>query len=159
MFWFRVTACVGILGSQRGGEGRHPRRTWREEEIRWSSGRDPRRLSLCVSGRFCSPRSKSLCFPRTIVVRLVLWVLSSLSFCLIWLNLVKYCSSSDRCHCVFSLLKLSPSSLPFPLSRSTRPRPAGSHGKLFVALPSFSFVPLSLLFSFSRGLCPPVTDL
>lgn len=29
-----------------GREGQHAWRTWREEEVRWSSGQDPGRLSL-----------------------------------------------------------------------------------------------------------------
>ena len=34
----------------------------------------------------------------------VFWTLLSLSFCLILLDLVHYCSSSDRCHCFFVCL-------------------------------------------------------
>ena len=40
MFWFRKLPFLGILGSQRGGEERHSRRTWRVEEERSSSWED-----------------------------------------------------------------------------------------------------------------------
>ena len=151
------------LPKGREGEGWHPRRTWREEEVSWSSRLDPISLSLCLWLSQLAAE-KSTCFPRTAMVWLVLWVLLSLSFCLIWLNLVKYHYSSDLCHCVFSWLKLFASSLPFPFSHSMRPR-AGWVMWLAVSTTSFlflrSFVSPFFLFlffffflSFSQGLCP-----
>lgn len=73
----------------------------------------------------------------------------------IWLNLVQYRSSSDRCHCVFSWLKLSPSYLPFPLSRSTRPGAGRVRRRAVLSCPSFSFAPLSLLSFFLPAPVPP----
>ena len=92
MFWFHLLPLMGILSILMGGEGRHPRRTWRKEVVRWHSGRDPEHLSL--------PRGRLSSLWRRARASLTLWVLFSLSFCLILLDLVNYRSSSDRCRCV-----------------------------------------------------------
>jgi len=69
MFWFLVTAFLGIFGSQQGGAELHPLRTWREEEGRWSSSQEPVRLSA-LWGWLSSLRRKAC-------ASLVLWVLFS----------------------------------------------------------------------------------
>ena len=89
MFWFLVTAFLGIFGSQQGGEELHPLRTWREEGRRWSSGQD------CS---FSLPRGSSARCGEGHVLPSHFGY-SSLSFCLILLDLVNYRSSSDCCLC------------------------------------------------------------
>ena len=70
MFWFHLLPLMGILSILMGGEGQHPRRTWGEEEVRWSSGQHPVRLSL-LRGRISSLRGRAR-------ASLALWVLFSL---------------------------------------------------------------------------------
>lgn len=143
MFWSRLLSLMGTVSIAMGGEGRHPRRTWREEEVRWSSGQDP---SVCLSfghrlSRLSSHGEKHVLPLHSRGLTRTSGTLVSL----VWFGLVdvvSYRSSSDGCRCVFSSVELSASSLPFPLSRSARgPGPAGSRGKPLVALRFFSFFP------------------
>ena len=151
MFWFRLLPLMGILSIPMGGEGRHPQRTRREEEVRWSSGQDP--------GHFSLPQGWFSSLWRRARASLTLWVLFSLSFCLIWLDLVDYRSSSDRCRCVpcvkpiYWLSALHPNSQRArPAARpAVRPGPAGLCGKWPVP-PFFSFAPFAS--PFFPGLCP-----
>lgn len=141
MFWLRVTAFSG------GGEGRGGAAS-RQDSARLRGG------SFCL--RPPQPATeKSARLPLTIralppplgpLVSLIWWI---------WLNLVQYRSSSDRCHCVFSWLKLSASYLPFPLSRSTRPGAGRVRRRAVRSRPSFSFAPLSLLSFFLPAPVPP----
>ena len=124
-----------------GGEGRHPRRTWREEEVRWSSGQDP---SVCLSfghrlSRLSSHGEKHVLPLHSRGLTRTSGTLVSL----VWFGLVdvvSYRSSSDGCRCVFSLVELSASSLPFPLSQSTQPG-AGTVARQAVGTPFFFFFP------------------
>lgn len=77
-FWFRLLPLMCILSILMGREGQHAWRTWREEEVRWSSGQDPVRLSL--------PRSRLSSLQRRAHVSLTLWVL----FSLIWFDFVGF---------------------------------------------------------------------
>ena len=142
-------------------------------EAEWKCGGAPARSAAgarSASGRLSSPRRKSAGFPGTVVVCLVLWVVLSLSFCWLWLTVVKHRSSSDRCRCVFCWFELPACSVPFPLSRIARPGTEAGAGLLRRQavrspsfLPSFSSASLSLFPflppPFSRVLCPPGTDL
>ena len=140
-------------------------------EAEWKCGGAPARSAAgarSASGRLSSPRRKSAGFPGTVVVCLVLWVVLSLSFCWLWLTVVKHRSSSDRCRCVFCWFELPACSVPFPLSRIARPGAgAGLLRRQAVRspsfLPSFSSASLSLFPflppPFSRVLCPPGTNL
>ena len=53
LFWFHATTFWGTLGSPGGEKGRHTRRSWREEDLRWSSGLDTSRsVPLASSAHF-----------------------------------------------------------------------------------------------------------
>ena len=91
MFWFRLLPLMGILSILTGGEGRHPRRPWRQEK--WAGAPDR------TSGVFFSLGAGSArCGEEQVLPSHFGY--SSLSFWLILLDLVNYRSSSDRCRCV-----------------------------------------------------------
>ena len=87
-------------------------------------------LVLCRGEKHVLPlQSASV---RLLVYYLVLWILLSLSFCLILLDVVDYCSSSDCCRC-FVVVVVRPicylPTLPvLPLSRSSQPVELTAHG-------------------------------
>lgn len=125
MFQFRLLPFVDSLNIPMEGSGQHPWRTWHAEAVGCSSAQDP---SVCFSPSGPAQPAQlaaeqGTCFPSSPV----LVKFSRLPFLL---------RSSP---CVFSGLKLSATSLPFPLSQSPLSYP--------------------FLFSPSRGLCSPVTDL
>ena len=118
MFWFRKLPFLGILGSQRGGEERHSRRTWRVEEERSSSWED---MSHSLSLLTLSLPWRKACGYPAVQSKILALDTFYLSFCLILLDLVNYHSSSDccRCFCLFvCFLDLFAISLPFTLSHS-----------------------------------------
>ena len=151
MFWFHGLPFLAVLGSRKGGEGRHSRRTWGAEEERWSSWQDS---SLSLSPpRFAV--EKSTCFPCSLLAYSHSF---SHSFCSVLLDLVNYRSSSDRClrfffflFCFFVrptcyLRTLPP---PVPLSRSAGPAPGPA---ALQKVEQFFLPPLSL-FLFFFPLC------
>ena len=130
-------------------------------EAEWKCGGAPARSAAgarSASGRLSSPRRKSAGFPGTVVVCLVLWVVLSLSFCWLWLTVVKHRSSSDRCRCVFCWFELPACSVPFPLSRIARPGAGAGAGLLRrQAVRSPSFLPSPSLLCLSSPSSPPLS--
>jgi len=71
MFWFHLLPLTGILSILLEGEGGQPWRTWHEEEVRWSSGQDPRHLSPKGPAQLVA--EKGTCFPHTSLLSLILF--------------------------------------------------------------------------------------
>lgn len=165
-FWFRLLSLTGVLSILMAREGWHSRRTWREEEDRWSCTQDPSGTASLAPLSWVRRRARA---SRVLSGGRALWRLWSLSLlmfeCVGFSKLPFLVGSPPLC---FSLLNLSASSLPFPPTPGTRrPRRGLLRGRdrldraanwyPFFLFPSV-FVSLFVLFCFSLsflGLWPP----